>query len=272
MRLVSAAAERKLVEKVRAAYAKMTKAALSADVLGVTYAAAAVVDPDPTRESSSLTTAAVRKLLRAGVVSVDREVVEQAEKRLADAAKAIRDRLTAKIKNAIADGSSVLRRQKTVGKQKMGEVRKAVVARLGELVETAISESQRDWTFAVDYAVHEVTEEAAATNIVKAFGDDPLVWKQVNPDCCDYCRIFYTTDGTTPRVFNLSTLVANGSNIGRKAGRPSLEGENATEWKPVLGSTHVRCRCRLRGLPSGAVFNKEGKLTYEEAVVGRRTG
>lgn len=271
MRLISFSAEKRLFKKIREAHARMTKAVLASDFASVVCAAGALSSADPSDQRPAPSVEQVRKILKSGAVVVDREVVEHAERRLVDDARSIRDRLVSKIKAAISSGSSTLRRQKNVGRQKMKEARELVVAHMNDLVVKALENSQRDWKMIVGDAAHDAFEEARAATIVKSFGHDPLVWIQVQPDCCPFCRLLYTVDGAIPKLFNLSQLVANGSNVGRRAGRPVHAGVHATEYLPVLGATHNRCRCRLMALPPGASFGPDGVLKKED-LRGRRAG
>jgi len=69
---------------------------------------------------------------------------------------------------------------------------------------------------------------------------------------CKYCRKFwFTDDGVTPKVYKLSELVANGSNIGRKA----------ADWEPTVDITHPNGRHYLQELPLGFGF-RGGGLAY----------
>lgn len=69
------------------------------------------------------------------------------------------------------------------------------------------------------------------------YGEDSLVYKEVYKGACKYCIKLYLTDGegSKPRFFKISEIRANGDNIGRKP----------NEWRAVIGSTHVHCRCTL---------------------------
>ena len=65
--------------------------------------------------------------------------------------------------------------------------------------------------------------------------DEIYVYRIVVEDAalCKYCRRFYQDSDDTPKVYKLSTLLANGSNYGRKA----------YEWRPVTTATHPNERC-----------------------------
>lgn len=96
----------------------------------------------------------------------------------------------------------------------------------------------RNFKRIVDYVSHTAYDEGRALAIQKRNGDsDPLVWKKVFGSACKHCiRLYHTKGlGSKPKVFKLSELIANGTNIGRKV----------DEWKPVVGSTHPHCRCTL---------------------------
>lgn len=271
MRLISLTAEKALIKSVRAAYRKMARTASESDLLAVVYATGIITGADPMNERVVPDAKRIRQVIKSGLVTVDQETVAHATSRLRDAARTIQHRLVGAVKTAISDANSVFHRQRKVGQQKMDEVRKISFERVHALIDKALTDAQRDWGLAVDFAAHDTLEEAKATTIVKAVGADPLVWKKIYSDCCAFCRLFYTVDGVVPRVFNLSELVGNGTNIGKRAGKPSHEGDNATEWRPTLGPTHPRCRCQLQSLPVGASFGPDGQLRMGVAL-GRRTG
>ena len=65
--------------------------------------------------------------------------------------------------------------------------------------------------------------------------EDIYVYRIVVLDAalCKYCRRFYQDSDGSPKVYKLSTLLANGSNYGRKA----------FQWKPVTTATHPNERC-----------------------------
>lgn len=62
---------------------------------------------------------------------------------------------------------------------------------------------------------------------------DPLVYKVPIQDekLCVHCRKAYLGSNGAPKLFKLSELEANGTNIGRKQ----------SEWKPTLGQLHPHC-------------------------------
>ena len=73
-----------------------------------------------------------------------------------------------------------------------------------------------------------------------------------DPSCCNHCKKFwFESDGITPKVYSVSELVSNGSNIGRKA----------AEWLPTIDSTHPNCSHHLVELRDGYTI-ENGDLKY----------
>jgi hypothetical protein len=70
---------------------------------------------------------------------------------------------------------------------------------------------------------------------------------------CKYCRKFYLDSDGTPAVYQMSTLLKNGTNYGRKP----------AEWKPVAGATHPNDReSGVLELRPGWKVTAGGKLEF----------
>lgn len=95
----------------------------------------------------------------------------------------------------------------------------------------------RNFRRIVSYISHQAWDEGRAASIEDKYGEDALVAKNVYMGACKYCISAYLTEGigSEPIIFKLSTLKANGSNIGRKT----------VDYKPVIGNHHPECRCTL---------------------------
>lgn len=96
--------------------------------------------------------------------------------------------------------------------------------------------------------------DAIIENNVDKSHDEIYVYKTGPHDAktCKWCMTFwFNSDGTTPKVYKLSELVANGSNIGKKQ----------IDWKPTVDNTHPNERHFLMELPPGFGF-KGGSLSY----------
>jgi hypothetical protein len=107
-----------------------------------------------------------------------------------------------------------------------------ILAAAKEVFERNISSAVTDTVN--DAVVDSATDESLMTGVSPR---NTIVFKKVVNDdsLCQWCRKFYLLPDGTPRLFRLEELQANGSNYGKKK----------TDWKPVLGKTHPRCRCQL---------------------------
>lgn len=85
-------------------------------------------------------------------------------------------------------------------------------------------------------------------------GGETKVFRRPSPDACNHCkRLYLESDGVTPKVFNLSELVSNGTNVGKKVG----------DWLPITGTTHPNCTCPIAVLPDGFGFDATGQLEFQ---------
>jgi hypothetical protein len=102
---------------------------------------------------------------------------------------------------------------------------------------------------------HDAIQRGQARAMKKKHGrksGDVRVAKQPNPDACKHCvRLF--TDGGKPKIFWLSELEANGTNVGRKT----------ADWLPTVGPVHPWCACELIEVPEGWGFDDEGNMIPE---------
>lgn len=89
----------------------------------------------------------------------------------------------------------------------------------------------------------------------KKEAEDIYVAKQPAPDACADCVRLHLVagPGSAPRVFKLSELEANGTNVGKKR----------KGWKAVVGATHPWCGCELIHVPEGWAFDADGNLVPE---------
>jgi hypothetical protein len=102
-----------------------------------------------------------------------------------------------------------------------------------------------------------VFQEGRAMEVIEKYGDEALVYKEVFPGACRHCIRLYLTEGigSKPKLFKVSQLVENGTNIGRKV----------EDWVPTLGSVHPYCRCILYHVNKGKEWDEEKKdFTYPE--------
>jgi len=110
----------------------------------------------------------------------------------------------------------------------------------------------RDFDRIVTYTNTLAYETGKAAMITRQSGEeDPLVYKHVYDGACKHCIRLYLTNGlgSKPIIFRLSELVNNGTNIGRKT----------DEWKATLGPVHPYCRCTLKYLRIGYIWDEDKK-------------
>lgn len=116
----------------------------------------------------------------------------------------------------------------------------------------SLNDWNRDWGRIVETEMQGIYQIGIAETIMSEHGLDALVYKEVFPGACKHCLRLYTTNGSgsKPRLFKLVDLIANGDNIGRKA----------KDWAPTLQGIHPFCRCQLRYLPKGYVWDEERQI------------
>jgi len=107
----------------------------------------------------------------------------------------------------------------------------------------------RNWGRIVSTEMNNIFQQGRSDMYKERYGDDVRVYKDVYPKACRHCIKAYTTSGlgSKPRVFKLSELEANGSNIGKKV----------ADWLPTLQGMHPYCRCTLRNILPGQVWDEE---------------
>ena len=137
----------------------------------------------------------------------------------------------------------------------LGIARDQTNAQIIRRLKRKVQDSERNWALVVTTELHNAQDHGTAITIARADGADALCFKRTQPTACRYCKLLYNLPNGRPRIFKLSTLVNNGTNVGKKAGRP-----NKTEWKAVIGATHPACQCELTRIPKGYTLDNDGTL------------
>jgi len=94
-----------------------------------------------------------------------------------------------------------------------------------------------------DYINDATMDRITAQSVISGRNpEDAVVFKTVKNDgnLCQWCRKFYVDADGEPVLFSLKQLQANGTN----------DGKPKSQWKPVVGKTHPKCRCQLRHAPA----------------------
>lgn len=129
-----------------------------------------------------------------------------------------------------------------------GVAAKRTVKSISSRISDRLQEWDRDWGRIVETECQNVFTLGRAQYMMRN-NPDPKVYFDVYPGACRHCIRLYLTHGigSQPRIFKLSTLMANGTNVGLRS----------ADWKPVIGTVHPMCRCNLRHLPEGYVWSEE---------------
>jgi hypothetical protein len=124
----------------------------------------------------------------------------------------------------------------------------------------ALQENKRNWERVASTEMHQARQQGVVHAIVNKLdfyedsaGADSLVAVVPAPDACSDCDRLYLSQSGTPKIFKLSELLAN---AGTNYQRPWRD--NAM---PVVPPLHPHCFCRLRYVPPGWGWNKDGRFT-----------
>lgn len=138
-------------------------------------------------------------------------------------------------------------------------VKESSLGKLQQKLRDSSGEGNRDW---LRIALTEMSNAIGAASIDRIVTDN----RTANPDeiyvfriivqdakTCKWCRRFYQDDDGSPALYKLSTLMANGSNYGKKT----------SDWLPVAGATHPWERCSgTLELKPGFALTAGGSPTY----------
>lgn len=166
-----------------------------------------------------------------------------AKRELFDAIISNKSELQKKIKRKIQLVNEEIRKDELVNKVPPPEKREerdnsailGLMAFVGLAVKAAHSDFLRDLTVAMTNTItNGVLDEASLRSEDLS---EAKVFKTVVNDgsLCQWCNKFYTFLDGRPKIYTVKELMANGTN----------DGKPKSQWKPVLGSTHPRCRCQL---------------------------
>lgn len=109
----------------------------------------------------------------------------------------------------------------------------------------------RDFSKMVEYISHRALTEGRVSIMKRKGGGDQKIYFDVYPGACSHCVKHYLTGGigSRPRVFTISELEANGTNIGRKQ----------KDWKPTFSPLHPFCRCNAHEYEEGSTWDEKEK-------------
>jgi hypothetical protein len=125
-----------------------------------------------------------------------------------------------------------------------------------------IDDWKHDWGRIVETEMNNIFLMGKAAEFSEKYGPDVLVYKEVYEKACRHCIEKYLTNGlgSKPRLFKLSDLIKNGTNIGKKV----------IKWLATLTSLHPYCRCYLKVVPPRYAWNEEtGRFELPKTIEHR---
>jgi hypothetical protein len=146
--------------------------------------------------------------------------------------------------NTKASYENVIREEIVTGLENRESMKK-IVSNIGHKT----GDWSRDFSKSVEYISHSALNEGKSAMIQRKHGADAKIYFIVQPQACKHCNAHYLTggEGSQPKIFNMSDVVANGSNLGKKV----------ANWKPTVHSMHPYCRCLMQELPEGYTWDGE---------------
>lgn len=121
-----------------------------------------------------------------------------------------------------------------------GKLRRETSRQIASALALKTGDWSRNFNRIVEYVSHTALNEGRSAMLEDKFGNEVKVYFQVFAGACSSCIELYLTAGigSQPRIFTLTQLKKNGSNIGRKK----------KEWRATITPIHPHCRCVLHKL------------------------
>lgn len=172
--------------------------------------------------------------------------LEHAKREMYEALLNAKEDLKKRIRQAVLHVNDTHQKMEVAGeKPSKDESARRLLEMIAALMGTVNSSFIRAATVSVTNLVNNAVMDQAqtASSILGVKADQIRVYKIVKNDgkLCSWCSSFYQDTNGNPKIYTLAELAANGTN----------DGEPKSNWKPVIGSTHPRCRCQLHFLLPG---------------------
>lgn len=129
---------------------------------------------------------------------------------------------------------------------------------LGNVLKDKVDNWAQRWKLIVGTELTRASQYGAMDAILhNNRGTDPdgIRVAKVGPNdaaTCAWCRKFWISESGDPKIYRLSELMANGTNIGK----------HRDDWGPTIDVTHPACRHKLIEVRPGWGF-QNGTLTYK---------
>lgn len=111
----------------------------------------------------------------------------------------------------------------------------------------------RDWERVARTELQWAYNEGVLISAVRTDGPGALIARIPEPGACEHCLRLFLDDDGKPKIFAASELVANGTNVGRKAGA----------WRATIGTVHPHCV-----LPDTAILTPRGGVPIQDVRPG----
>ena len=165
--------------------------------------------------------------------------------------KGLGDKIKTDIGNSII-GKTREQYEKIISKEiELGVLERKTVSDITLEIGNRTDNWNKDWGRIVETEFNNIFQQGRVEQIIQENGIDSYVFKETYELACRFCIELHLTDGigSEPRLYKLSKVIANGSNIGKKP----------ADWKITIDGVHPYCRCNLRFLPKNYKWNEEKK-------------
>jgi hypothetical protein len=187
------------------------------------------------------------------LTDIERQAIMVAQQEAGQYAVGLGNRIDQQTGMMMIEADHVLRQQlrdeiKTATAENIA--RRESVAQLKSDLGWATKDWARDWDRIAKTEKQNAMQYGTADSYATRYGADVRVAKRPMPDACPHCKRFYLGPDGHPRIFKLSTLMANGTNFHTKV----------SDWKPTVGVIHPHCQCTMIRIPPGFGFDEDGHL------------
>jgi hypothetical protein len=231
----------------------------SQDIAKMSFHFGLISDAIGRKESKDITLDDLKEYFEKGehipLTKVERNTIDSIKKQYLGDIRANNGKIFQDLNNIIAKGEKNNRAayEKVIRDEiEKGVLMKKTSSEIARDLARKTGDWNRNFKRIVEFISHQAWDEGRAASIENKYGEDALVAKNVYLGACKYCISAYLTSGigSQPKIFKLSVLKANGSNIGRKA----------VDYKPVIGNHHPACRCTL--------FKVDNQFSWDEKNQG----
>jgi len=190
----------------------------------------------------------------------ERYMIKLIESRLTDSVIGLGNKVASDVRNILTEKE--LKNRGKYGEIIRKQIKHSLKTRQGQnelASELAMKTGDwnKDFSRISQFVLHEAFDNGRAAAILRSHdgnADEALVYKLVHHGACNVCNKLYNEYDNKekkikPKVFKLSELLGNGTNIGRKY----------NELKPIIGATHCWCRCNLLYVGDSTIYDFKEK-------------